>query len=121
MPTPIVLTLPADDVQLQSDVIAELSPYARIRAEPSTVVSPTFGLNEVKLIIELISDSTAIIANAAAIATFIMVLKDWRKQKQESGIIKIARLGEPELRLEEVDEATVQRIIGLDELKQEER
>ena len=108
--------LPADDVQLRQEIIQQLTPHAEVHAAP-----PTLGLNEVKLIIELISDSVGIIANAAAIATFILLLKDRRQQHREPSRVQIARLGEPGAPLEEVDEATVRRLVGLDTRQEEQR
>jgi hypothetical protein len=112
MPNPIVLTLPADDKQLRDEIIEQITPHAEVQQAP-----PKFGLNEIKLVIEIIGGGVGIIANAAAIATFILLLKDRLKQNREPGRIQIARIGEPGVSLESADEATVRRIIGLDEIK----
>jgi hypothetical protein len=114
MPNPIVLTLPAADTALRDELMQKLAPHADVQEAP-----PTFGLNEIKLVIELINAGGGIIANATAIATFILLLKDRRKQNQLQGRIEIARLGEPGVPLESTDEATVRRIIGLDEIRKE--
>ena len=116
MPTPFVITLPADDQQPRDEITAQLAPHAEVHA-----ASPTFGFNEVKLVIEVIGDSIGILGNAAAIATFVLFLKDRLKQNRQTNLIKIARVGEPELRLAEADEATVRRIVGATDLKGEEQ
>lgn len=112
MPIPFVLTLPADATALRDEILQQLAPHAEVQEAP-----PAFGFNEIKLVIETINSSTGIIANAAAIATFILLLKDRRKQNQAASRIQIARLGEPAVPLEQADEASVRRIIGLDELR----
>jgi hypothetical protein len=114
MPNPIVLTLPAADTALRDELLQQLAPHADVHEAP-----PTFGLNEIKLVIEIIGGSIGIISNAAAIATFILLLKDRRKQHQPPRRIEIARLGEPGILLDSADEATVRRIVGLDEIRKE--
>lgn len=114
MPNPIVLTLPADDERLRDEIIKHITPHAEVHE-----ALPTLGLNEIKLVIEIIGGSVGIIANAAAITTFILMLKDRRKQNKEPSRIHIARMGEPGVPLESADEATVRRLIGLDEIREE--
>jgi hypothetical protein len=110
MLNPIVLTLPANDEALRAEINEQLAPYAEVRETP-----PAFGLNEVKLIIEIINGSAGILASAASVGTFLLLLRDRYKKKDEPSRIQIARPGEPGVPLADADDATVRRIIGLDE------
>ncbi len=110
MPNPIVLTLPANDEALRAEINEQLAPYAEVHETP-----PAFGLNEVKLVIEIINGSAGIIASAASVGTFLLLLRDRYKKKNEPSRIQIARPGEPGVPLADADDATVRRIIGVDE------
>ena len=114
MSNTVVLTLPADDQALRDKVIAELQPYAEVHETPSA-----FGLNEIKLVIEIIGGSVGILANAAAITKFILDLKDRREQRREKGRVELARLGEPGVALAEAKAEDVRRIILLDDIRKE--
>jgi hypothetical protein len=113
MPNTIVLTLPVGDEELRREIRQQLAPYAEVHE-----TSPAFGLNEVKLVIEIINGSAGIIASAASVGTFLLLLQDRYKKKAESSRIEIARLGEPGVPLADADDATVRRIISLDEIKE---
>ena len=110
MPNPILLTLPATDEALRAEINEQLAPYAEVHETP-----PALGLDEVKLVIEIISGSAGIIASAASVGTFLLLLRDRYKKKDEPSRIRIARPGEPGVPLATADDATVRRIIGLDE------
>jgi hypothetical protein len=111
MPNTIVLTFPANEEELRRETEEQLAPYAEIHETP-----PAFGLNEVKLVIEIINGSAGIIASAASVGTFLLLLRDRYKKKAEPSHIEIARLGESGIPLADADDAAVRRIIGLDEI-----
>jgi hypothetical protein len=110
MPNTIVLTLPANDEALRREIGEQLAPYAEVHESP-----PAFGLNEVKLVIEIINGSAGILASAASVGTFLLLLRDRYKKKAEPSRIEIARLGEPGVPLANADNDAVRRIIGVDE------
>ncbi len=118
MPNTIVLTLPANDEQLRREISEQLAPYAEVHETPHAFGLPAVGLNEVKLVIEIINGSAGIIASAASVGTFLLLLRDRYKKKAEPSRIEIARLGEPGVPLADADDATVRRIIGTDEIKE---
>jgi hypothetical protein len=110
MPNPIVITLPANDEALRAEINEQLAPFAEVHETP-----PAFGLNEVKLVIEIINGSAGILASAASVGTFLLLLRDRYKKKDEASPIRIARPGEAGVPLADADDATVRRIIGLNE------
>jgi hypothetical protein len=110
MPQPFVITLPADDEALRDELIAALTSHAEVHEAP-----PSFGLNEVKLVIEIIGGSVGILANAAAIATFLLMLRDRRKKQSEEKPLQLAPLGEPAVPLESAADETVRQIVGAEE------
>ncbi len=112
MSNTFTLLLPVGAENLRTEIMTELSSHANVQEAPAV-----FGFNEIKLVIEIVSDSIGIAGNAAALVTFFLLLKERRKQNQEPVRIQLARLGEPALPLEEADEAALRRIVGLDEIK----
>ncbi len=115
MPTPIEITLP-NDPALLAELQNELAPYAEVQQAP-----PSFDLNQVKLIIEIINGSVGIIASAASVGTFLLLLRDRYKTKAESSPIEIARLGEPRVALTSADDETIRRIISVEEFQREKK
>lgn len=107
MPYPVVLTLPIDN-QVKDEVKRELSPYAVIRDTP-----PTYGLSEIKLIVEVIAGSTTIIANGAAIMTFLIMLRDRYKQAGKESGIHVGEIRGKQVALENVDEELLRQLLGL--------
>ena len=111
---PIVILLPADDDELRDEVISQLEPYAYVSEPPPSML----GVEEIKLIIEIIAGATGIMTNVVGVATFLLLLKKDREQRRKEQLtdeIKIARLGESPVSLREVDEASLRRLLGAPE------
>jgi hypothetical protein len=111
---PLELDLPADDPQLLEEIERALAPYAEVQQ-----TGLSFDLNQIKLIIEIINGSAGIIASAASVGTFILLLRDRYKRKEQPSRIQIAQLGQPGLPLDQADDATVRRLIGIEDFSKE--
>ena len=110
MPTPFVLTLPAGATDLQDEIEQRLAPHAEVHSQPLA-----FGLEEIKLIVEIVAGATTVLANGAAVATFLLMLKDRAKQTGKPSGIKVGSLGGRSIPLEDADEALLRRLLGLDD------
>jgi hypothetical protein len=101
MPTPIVLTLPADDTRLRAEVEHGLAPYAQIYETPSFDID----LNQVKLMLDVVGQAVGVAGGVAGIFIFLWAAKDRAARANKRTNIRIGRMGEPALALDEVDEA----------------
>ena len=105
MPQPLIITLPAEDNTLYDELEQELGRYGTVQETP-----PTYGVNEIKLILDIATDIASTVAGGASLATFFLLLKDrYKKTGQPSGV-KIAKGAEPPIPLESMDEASLQRL-----------
>ncbi len=105
-----VINVPSDEAELREEVEEQLSRYARVSEAPKK-----FGGNEIQLIVDVVMQGTTLAANLAAIATFLLLLKDrYAKTGTPSGI-SIARFGGEKIPLEQVDERVLRRVIGAEE------
>jgi hypothetical protein len=110
MPTSLLLTLPAGDAALRSEVERGLAPYAEVEAQ----ARGTFGASEVHLLVEALVTSTTVVANAASIIAFLLMLKDRYAQAQQPSGIVVGRPGAYGVPLEQADEALLGRLLGLE-------
>jgi hypothetical protein len=112
MPPPIVLTLPANDTRLRAEVEQGLAPYARIYEPP-----PSFDidLNQVKLVLEVVGQAVSVAGGVAGIFTFLWAAKDRAAKAHKRTNIKIGRIGEPPLALDDIDEALLRQLLGVKE------
>jgi hypothetical protein len=102
-----VINIPAGQGELCEEIEEQLAAYARVREAPRTM-----GLDEIKLIVEVIAGGTTIAANVAAIATFLLLLKDrYQKVGKPSGLT-LARFAGPTVPLEQVDAETLRKLVG---------
>jgi len=102
-----VINIPAGQGELREEIEEQLAAYARVRQAPQTM-----GLNEIKLIVEVIAGGTTIAANMAAIATFLLLLKDRFKKTGRPSGLTLARFAGPTVPLEQVDAETLRRLVG---------
>lgn len=112
MPTPIVLTLSADDEDLRAEIEQELAPYAEVRPAPPE----TFDLDEIKLVVEVIAGATGILANGAAVATFLMLLRDRAEAEGKRSGIRVGRqdaMDDLDVALDNTDEGLLRGMLGL--------
>ena len=111
MPTAIVLTLPKDDDQLRAEVEQGLAPYAQIYEPP-----PSFDLdvNQIKLVLEVVGQAVGVAGGVAGIFTFLWAAKDRAAKANKRTNIKVGRIGEPPVPLDDVDEALLRRLLGVD-------
>jgi hypothetical protein len=111
MPTPIVLTLPANDPRLRAEVEQGLAPYARIYEPP-----PVLGidLDQVKLVLDVVGQAVGVAGGVAGIFTFLWAAKDRAAKAHRRTNIKVARMGEPPLALDDMDEALLRRLLGVE-------
>jgi hypothetical protein len=72
MPIPIVLTLPADDHQLRTEVEQGLAPYAELHELPPSL---DIDLNQVKLVLEVVGQTISIAGGVAGIFSFLWARK----------------------------------------------
>ena len=112
LPSPIVLTLPANDTRLRAEVEQGLAPYARIYEPP-----PSFDidLNQVKLVLEVVGQAVSAAGGVAGIFTFLWAAKDRAAKAHKHTNIKIGRIGEPPLALDDIDEALLWQLLGVKE------
>jgi hypothetical protein len=90
-----VINIPAGQGELREEIEEQLAAYARVRQAP-----PTMGLDEIKLIVEIIASGTTIAANVAAITTFLLLLKDRYQKAGKSSGLTLARFAGPTVPLE---------------------
>jgi hypothetical protein len=111
MPTPIVLTLPANDPRLRAEVERGLAPYARIYEPP-----PSFDIdvNQVKLVLDVVGQAVGVAGGVAGIFTFLWAAKDRAAKAHKRTNIKVGRMGEPPLALDYVDETLLRRLLGVE-------
>ena len=82
---PIVITLPADELELRDEIMEQLEPYAYVSEPAPSMLGP----EEIKLIIEIVMEGAGFLANVAGVAGFLLALK------QKSGKdVKAKRLGD---------------------------
>jgi hypothetical protein len=102
-----VINIPAGQGELREEIEEQLAAYARVSEAPRPM-----GLDEIKLIVEIIAGTTGIAANVAAIATFLLLLKDrYQKAGKPSGLT-LARFAGPTVPLEQVDAETLRKLVG---------
>ncbi len=110
MSTSFVISIPTENAELREEIEQALSAHARVSDAPRA-----FDLNEIKLIVEIVAGATGILANGAAVATFLLLLKDrFKKQGKPSGI-RLAAPGKGDIALDEIDAAILKRMIGMGE------
>lgn len=104
--TPLIITLPAGENDLLAEIRRRVEPYAEVSTPP-----PSFGASEVKLTVEIVGGASTIPANSAAIATLLMAIKDRFKQHGRSSGIRIGQADGPDVRLEDADQALIERLL----------
>jgi len=77
MTTSFMLSIPARQPELREEIEQQLAVYANIQPTPAA----RFDLNEIKMIVEIISGASTILVNGTAIITFLLLLKDRFKQQ----------------------------------------
>lgn len=112
MPSPIILTLPADDARLRAEVEQGLAPYAQIYEPP---LSFDIDVNQVKLVLDVVGQAVGLAGGVAGIFTFLWAAKDRAAKAHTRTNIKIGRMGEPPLALDDLDEALLRRLLGMEE------
>lgn len=111
MPMPLIIMLPAADEDLQAEIEQELAAYAEVRPAPPE----SFDLNQIALVIEVIGGATGIAANAAAIVTFLLMLKDRAAEIGQRSGIRVGREDSPlDVALENADEELLRGMLGID-------
>ena len=111
MANELVISIPTDEADLRAEIEEQLSDQgARVRELPRTYTD----LNQIKLLIDILSGGTDILVHITAIVTFLLMLKDRYKQQGKPSGITIARLGE-NVPLDTADEATLRRLITGDQ------
>lgn len=107
MPTPLIISLPAGDRALQQEVRAGLAPAADVRPAPGVL-----GLEEVKLVVETLNSGLGVAANIATIITFLLMLKEQRRQSGGRTGVTLKRPGGPLVALDDADEALLRELLG---------
>ena len=110
MPTPLVITLSARNDELRHEIEQQIAPYGEVHSAP-----PSFDLEQVKLIVEIISGATGVVANGAAIMTFLLMLKDRGKQQGQPTGVQVGQMGGRSVPLEDADDALLRNLLGIDE------
>jgi hypothetical protein len=111
MSAPLVLTMPVND-ELRDHIKQQLAPYADVQVQPPSA----FDLETVKLFIEVVGGTAGIAANIAAVLTYFRSVQDQAKHKRLPSGIRVGRLGEHGVLLEDADEEFLRELlVGKDE------
>lgn len=112
-----VISIPKDEPELRDEIEEQLAAHARVSQAPQSFTD----LNQIKLIVEILAGVTSIASGAASVAlsttgiiTFLLMLKDRYKNSKKPSSIRIAVPGQGDVALDEVDEAILKRILGLE-------
>ena len=108
MPTTFVLTLPANDTALRDEMTQQLAPVANIHEIP-----PSLGLNEIKLVLEIVGAGVTIAGGVGSIFEFLWKVKDRAAKEGRRTNIKVGRLGEGEVSLDDADESLLRRLLDV--------
>lgn len=107
MSTSFGITIPSNESELRDEIESELGKYARVDE-----VATTFNLQEIQLLVEIIAGATTVVANAAAVGTFLLLLRDrYKKEGKKSGIL-LARFRKIPVALEDLDENGVKELLS---------
>jgi len=102
-----VINIPAGQGELREEIEEQLAAYAQVSEAPRPM-----GPAEIKLIVEIIAGGTTIAANAAAIAAFLLLLKDRYQKKGKASGLTLARFAGPTVPLEQVHAETLPKFLG---------
>ena len=113
-PVILVITLPIGNAELKNKLERGLAPYANISG-------PRRGLNEIKLILEIVGQGLGIAGSLAGIFTFLRSLKkealeEASKKGEEAKPtgIEIFKAGETSVLLDD-DETMLMKLLGIEE------
>lgn len=119
MATPLMITVPATDEELATEIEQRLGRYA-MRQPPKTL-----DLETVKLLVEIFATGMGGVAASAgmavAVTEVIKNLLDIKKQLEQQGRADEVRVGAPGTRgtpLSQVDEALLRKLLGVEERPQ---
>ncbi len=110
MPPSFLISVPKDAPELHAEIEQQLAAYANVNETPRA-----FDLAEIKMIVEIIAGASSILINGTAIIAFLLMLKDRFKKTGEPSGIRIAVPGQNDVALDEVDEALLKRMMGLEQ------
>ena len=109
MPPSFLISIPKDAPELREEIEQALSAHASVQDAPRA-----FGLDEIKMIVEIIAGASSILVNGTAIIAFLLMLKDRFKKTGKPSGIRIAVPGKGDVALDDVDEAILKKMIGLE-------
>ena len=113
MSTLIVISHPTRNENLLNEVEQQLAPHAQVEKQPPL----SYDLEEVKLVVDVVAGSTTVLANAVAILTFLLMLKDRYKQNNQLSGIRIGKPAEQSVPLENADDGLLRQLLGIEENK----
>ena len=107
MASALIITLPAGDRALQQQVRTGLSAAADVRSAPGVL-----GLEEVKLVVETLNSGLGVAANIATIVTFLLMLKEQRRQGGGRTGVSLKGPDGPPIALDDADEELLRKLLG---------
>src|SRR4051794_9901510 len=88
MPRPFVLLLPHDDPELRDAIAEAFAGEIEVHEPP-----PHYGIDQVKLILDLVTDGATIAGTVAAATAGLIKLRNWYKNRPQPKRLRFKTLG----------------------------